>query len=448
MSKKQFTLEDVDNSPMLLYKYIRGSHCYGLDTPESDVDTAGVYFAPKEQVYGLGLDYLPQVNDAKNDNVRYELRKFMQLLCKSNPTILESLFIPDRCIIYEHPVITRIKQHREKFVTQLCFNAFGSYARSQIIKARGLHKMCVQPILHRLGPLDFCYTPYRQGSTKIENWLQRRFLKQEFCGLVNISNMDQYMGLFYDWGNHFAHLKEVENIDVAQLRHLYKTLDSTDREDSGFLGKQLHEATDVTLRDALEKRLRVAQLYNMVEFIRDFYHLDTEDTFCEWLHEQKPIGYKGMVGVDGLSNELRLSSVVEGEIPLCHLQFNKNAYQQHCRKYKEQEEWKKNRNEVRYTSNKGKTYDAKNISHCFRLLTMCCEIARGEGVKLDRSNIDREFLLKIKNHGFEYEEIMEKLDEKCKEMDEAIANTTIPKDIDIDFVNDLTIGLYKELYGD
>ena len=48
-------------------------------------------------------------------------------------------------------------------------------------------------------------------------------------------------------------------------------------------------------------------------------------------------------------------------------------------------------------------YDAKNMCECFRLIHMGMEIARGEGVKVNRRNIDREFLLDIKAHKFEYD---------------------------------------------
>lgn len=453
MSKKKLTLEDIDKGGMLLYKVIRGSHAYGLDTPDSDVDTAAVYFAPKEQIYGLGINYQDQVNDEKNDNVCYELKKFMSLLCKSNPTMLELLFVPDRCVVYEHPIFAEFRKNRDKFVTQLCFNSFGSYARSQIMKAQGLHKMCVQPIIKRQEPLDFAYTPYRQGSTKITNWLDHRHLKQQFCGLVNIPNMDQYMGVFYDWGNHFKYLAEEEYITLDTLVKMFGKLGGVENESSGYLGKLLHEAeekevVDQELVNDLYRRLHTAQLYNMLQFISDFYGVKTTEDFIDWYKVQKPIGYKGMVGMDGQSNELKLSSVVENEIPICHMQYNKNAYQQHCRKYKEQEEWKRNRNEKRYESNKSKTWDSKNVMHCFRLITMCIEIAKGEGIKCDRTNIDREELLKIKSHGYEYDEVMEILHKKCEEMNEAIKHTTIPKNIDIDFVNEQTIKLYHDLYGD
>ena len=109
---KKLTYEEVKNGDNVLYYYIRGSHAYGLEKPDgtSDIDTAMVYMEPVEQLLGLGLDFQDQVADERNDNVAYSLRKFMNMLLSSNPTVLESLFIPENCILYEHPIFTELKK--------------------------------------------------------------------------------------------------------------------------------------------------------------------------------------------------------------------------------------------------------------------------------------------------------------------------------------------------
>ena len=117
---KKYTFEDIEKAGLLIYSYIRGSHAYGLAKPDgtSDIDTGAIYLAPAEQLLGLGLDYQEQITSEKNDDTWIELTKFMHLLLKSNPTVLEALFIPDRCITYEHPIMTEIKKHRDKFITK------------------------------------------------------------------------------------------------------------------------------------------------------------------------------------------------------------------------------------------------------------------------------------------------------------------------------------------
>lgn len=43
-------------------------------------------------------------------------------------------------------------------MTKACFKPFMGYAKTQIIKARGLNKKIVNPVKERLEPLDFAYT--------------------------------------------------------------------------------------------------------------------------------------------------------------------------------------------------------------------------------------------------------------------------------------------------
>ena len=433
---KKYTFEDIRDKGLLLYEYVRGSVSQGINTKSSDIDHGGVYLAPAEQLLGLGIDYQDEIKSEKGDDDWMELNKFMRLLLKSNPTVLESLFIDDKYVLYEHPIMTEIKKHRNEFITKECFDAFFGYARCQVHKARGLNKKIVQPIVERKTVLDFCYTFYKQGSTKIENWLDYRGLKQKYCGLVNIPNMMETIGVYYDWGNHFLN----ENVHIEELYGAYDNIGTYSTTD---IITKMKKSTDDSEKLKLEEDLKKCHMCNMVEFIMDFYHLDDMFALRNWYYEQRPIGYKGIVNEKGTSNELRLSSVAKDEKPVCYMTYNKNAFSSHCKDYKEYKDWEKNRNPVRYESNLNKNYDAKNMAHSFRLVNMGIEIARGEGVKVDRTNIDRDFLLEIRNHQYEYDELIYKLEEKVKEMDEAVKQTSLPDKIDINRVNDLLLQIRK-----
>lgn len=328
---EKLTFEEIRKRGLLLYEYRRGSHAYGLNTETSDEDFGGVYMCPIEQLYDLGFEYQEQIANETNDIVWYELNKFMRLLLSSNPTVLESLFIPEDCIVYEHPIMTYIKSFRDQFITKQCFKSFGGYAVTQIEKARGLNKKIVNPITKRLGPLDFCYTFFKQGSTKIQNWLEYRNLKQQYCGLVNIPNMHDVYGCYYDWGNFFIN----ENITLDKCA------------ESFYNGDYENDA-----------------LCRMISFVITYYDLHIEgyvdktyEAFEDWFKTVKPIGYSGIVGEDNLSNELRLNSVSKGEIPICYISYNKTGYTKHCIDYKNYKDWEKHRNPVRYESNLNKNYD-------------------------------------------------------------------------------------------
>lgn len=403
---KNLTFETIKERGLLLYEYVRGSQAYGLATETSDVDTGGVYISPITDIIGLGVDYKEQISSSKHDDVWYELNKFFKLLLTSNPTMIEALFVPDDCVLYEHPIMTEIKKHRELFITKKMFPTFFGYGKSQIEKCRGLNKKIVNPVNERLTPLDFCYTFYQQGSSKIQNWLDYRGLKQEYCGLVSIPNMHDVYGVYYDWGRHF----EKEGITLFMKDTL--------------VSQNVNEDTLQKIRES---------------FI-NYFHLSTMEEFENKFNEIKPIGYKGIMNEDKTSNELRMSSVSKGETPICYMSYNQTGYTKHCIDYKNYKDWEKNRNPIRYESNLNKNYDAKNVSHAFRLMQMCIEIARGEGIKVRRDE-DRQFLLDVKHHKYEYEDIIKKLDEKKIEMDEAIKNSTIPDEIDREKVNQLLLNI-------
>ena len=196
------TFEDIKNSGRLIYQYIRGSHAYGLNVETSDIDTGGVYITDNIRLLGLRSNYCEQIADEKNDNVWYEVGRFLELLLNSNPNMLEALFVPDRCILYKHPIMDIILENRHKFLSKKAFNALTSYGIEQVRKARGLNKKIVNPITERKEPIDFCYTFRKQGTQPIQDWLKERGLKQIYCGLNHLPNMDQMYGVYYDWGQH------------------------------------------------------------------------------------------------------------------------------------------------------------------------------------------------------------------------------------------------------
>ena len=53
---KKYSFDEIKEHNLLIYCYLRGSHCHGISTHLSDKDYGGIYLAPVEQILGLGLD--------------------------------------------------------------------------------------------------------------------------------------------------------------------------------------------------------------------------------------------------------------------------------------------------------------------------------------------------------------------------------------------------------
>lgn len=319
------TIKEVEEKGLVAYKYIRGSALYGTMVEGSDVDTSGVYIAPIEDVLGFDDRYQAQVSDEKHDNTYYEIKRWLELLCQSNPNALESLFVPkDKIIGDVHPAIQIILDNRDLFLTKQCFKSFYGYSSEQIKRARGLNKKIVNPVSEKKSVLDFCYVPHRQGSICIKDWLKRYKLKQEYCGLVNIPNMHNMYAVFYDWGAHIAN--DTDLLDILK----YEGIDSFN------LSAQFH-----------------LHFNHVNEFDNVRYISTNPGAFV--INNQKPIGYRGIVTDDSL--DVRLSSVKKDEFPICHMSYNKDGYSKHCKDYTEYKKWEKDRNPVRYESNLNKNYD-------------------------------------------------------------------------------------------
>src|SRR5690606_39631442 len=122
-------------------------------------------------------------NNETNDIMYYEIKKFVELLLKNNPNILELLSTPDDCVLHRHPVINLLKS--EMFLSKLCNQTFGQYAYAQIKKARGLNKKILNPLdRKRKTVIDFCHVVKGQCSVPTTEWLIEQEYLQKDCGLV------------------------------------------------------------------------------------------------------------------------------------------------------------------------------------------------------------------------------------------------------------------------
>lgn len=404
---KKLTIEYLRENNMIAYEYVRGSHAYGTNIETSDKDIGGVFICNEETLKGLRSNYVEQVSDEKNDTVYYELGRWIELLMKSNPTALESLFIPEDCIVGEiHPAVQYILNNRDKFITKECLNPLLGYSFNQIKKAKGLNKKINIPEdFQRKDILDFCYTFKNQGSQPIKDWLEENGLDQKYCGLVNIPNMKDVYGVYYDFAAYF----KFEDVDWYRIDFGIEGVKSPyDKFINEFEGKKI--------RERIKNKM--------------FFH------------------YPGIVNPDEIykSNTVRLSSIPKGETPICFMEYNKDAYTSHCIDYKDWEDWKKHRNPVRYENNKGHNYDSKNLMHTIRLMEMGVELAEGKGFNVRRTGEDVKHLLAIRNHEMSYEEIMKEATELKEKFDKVVETTKLPEQIDYDYVNDLLINARKICY--
>lgn len=129
----------------VLFKIKSGSHLYGLNTPTSDMDYAGVYiedsfedfidpFNTKDE---MDMSIKSKKENGRNDKDAvdekyFHIKKFIKLCADNNPSVLEMLFAPEDCIEYVDPDFkSLILDHPEMFVNAKLIDRFIGYAKSQ-----------------------------------------------------------------------------------------------------------------------------------------------------------------------------------------------------------------------------------------------------------------------------------------------------------------------------
>lgn len=253
------TIQELKDRELILLECLSGSRAYGLDTPESDTDIRGVFYLPRDQFFGM--DYIARISDERNDQTYYELGRFVELLSKNNPNMLELLATPEDAIRHRSPLIDSLTP--ELFLSKCCRESFAGYAMTQIRKARGYNKKVVNPMEGpRKSIEDFCYVITGARSEPLGEWLLARNLEAPECGLSAIPHARDLYALF---------------VPADGLR-LYGISNGAD-------------ANDVQTCDIPMGHAPAAQL----SFNKDAYSIYCKDykAYQEWLADRNEIRYAG-----------------------------------------------------------------------------------------------------------------------------------------------------------
>jgi predicted nucleotidyltransferase len=127
-----------------------GSHLFGTNTPDSDLDLCGIFMPSDELLYGFHVckevDLSEQVKDEAGRNTKdavdrklHEYRKFVRLAMENNPNILHVLFADERNIVFKDKFGSRLLSMAERFPHKGAHRRFIGYAHSQ------KHKMRIRP---------------------------------------------------------------------------------------------------------------------------------------------------------------------------------------------------------------------------------------------------------------------------------------------------------------
>lgn len=112
-----------------------GSQVHGTDNADSDEDYFGVVVPPTMNILGLTqFDRWRYPEDSDLDASVFSLRKYVGLLLKNNPTMLETLWLreEDYCPRATTHSFRRLVENRNAFSSLRAYPAFSGYAYNQL----------------------------------------------------------------------------------------------------------------------------------------------------------------------------------------------------------------------------------------------------------------------------------------------------------------------------
>jgi len=135
------------------YEVMMGSVAYGVSSDTSDIDIYGWCIPKKEDVFPHLKGSIPgfgrqiklfeqyQEHHIKYKEKNYDIQifgivKYFQLAMDNNPNMIDSLFVPQNCILNITRVGQIVRENRRVFLHKGVFHKMKGYAYSQLHKAK------------------------------------------------------------------------------------------------------------------------------------------------------------------------------------------------------------------------------------------------------------------------------------------------------------------------
>lgn len=136
----------------LQFAVAMGSRAYGCENTDSDTDIYGFCIPPKHIIFpheaGMiqGFDKnIDQFNNWQQHHIYYQdkeygfdvysIIRYFRLVADNNPNMVDSLFVPGHCVLFETELARKVRENRNLFLSKKAYHTFHGYAHQQ------LHKM-------------------------------------------------------------------------------------------------------------------------------------------------------------------------------------------------------------------------------------------------------------------------------------------------------------------
>ncbi len=179
-------LGEIDNDlrPCIIYRCQVGSKAFGLAKENSDDDIRGIFLPPARLHWSMRrMPEQLELNEHGQDEVYWELEKYLRLALKANPNVLETLWTP--IVLKADSAAQELRAMREAFLSKHIYKTYSGYVLSQFrrmansLKAKGTfkpkHAMHLIRLLHsgisalESGEIRIDMTEHRDNLLRIRN---------------------------------------------------------------------------------------------------------------------------------------------------------------------------------------------------------------------------------------------------------------------------------------
>lgn len=199
---------NFDLGKATIFLTLVGSRAYGFSSATSDWDYRGLCIPPMNTYIGIGSKFeqvvdsgtskqvwknYPNLVQPEADMQVMELSKFCRLAAECNPSVIEILFSDESSIVYKHPVMDKLLQNRDIFLSRRAKARFCGYALSQLERIKR-HKVWIDsenPKCKLLAPTRAEFGLPEVGVISVDQiGAADALIKQEIDGFMNL-NQDE-----------------------------------------------------------------------------------------------------------------------------------------------------------------------------------------------------------------------------------------------------------------
>lgn len=159
----EFLRKDKNLGNNIIILTLGGSHAYGTNNENSDLDIRGCALNSKMQI--LTNENFEQFVNEATDTTIYAFNKLVALLSNVNPNTIEMLGNKPEHYFYVSPIGKELIDNAHLFLSKKCVHSFGGYANQQLyrLNQKSAHQLSQAGLeQHILKTLEFMKTDFNK----------------------------------------------------------------------------------------------------------------------------------------------------------------------------------------------------------------------------------------------------------------------------------------------